>query len=217
MVDGMAAGILTSAMEPSLRERKKAATRLALHRATVELAGARGLDAVTVDAIADHANVSRRTFSNYFANKEEALLYGDRLRYDRLLETLRNRPARETAWQALSRSVHELIAGVDQVDPVRLAQLRLVRSHPSLAAYQLSMQYTVERDLADELTARAARLSGAVEAVDEVTARLRARVTAGAFLAAVRAAMAIWVDEQQNLELGAVVDAALRTACERLR
>ena len=34
----------------------------------------RGLTEVTVEAIVDAAEVSRRTFSNYFANKEDALL-----------------------------------------------------------------------------------------------------------------------------------------------
>ena len=60
--------------EPGLRERKKAATRQALHEAAVRLAIAHGPDRITVEAVADEAGVSRRTFSNYFANKEEALL-----------------------------------------------------------------------------------------------------------------------------------------------
>ncbi|MFC7760808.1 TetR/AcrR family transcriptional regulator [Catellatospora bangladeshensis] len=77
----------------TLRERKKEATRQALHEATLRLALERGLDAVTVDAVADEAGVSRRTFSNYFANKEDALLHGDRVRVTRLLERLRARPS----------------------------------------------------------------------------------------------------------------------------
>jgi AcrR family transcriptional regulator len=56
-----------------LRERKKTATRQALHEAAVRLAVERGVDNVTIEAIADAASVSRRTFSNYFAGKEQAL------------------------------------------------------------------------------------------------------------------------------------------------
>src|SRR3954468_1297252 len=78
---------------PGLRERKKAATRHALHEAAVRLAIAHGPARVTVEAIADEAGVSRRTFSNYFANKEEALLYGDHQRIRAMVEMVRARPA----------------------------------------------------------------------------------------------------------------------------
>ncbi|HEY7222731.1 MAG TPA: TetR family transcriptional regulator [Micromonosporaceae bacterium] len=199
----------------SLRERKKAATRLALHRAVAELSAAKGLDAVTVEAIADHANVSRRTFSNYFPNKEEALLYGERMRYDALLREIRGRPARETPWQALCRSAHVLVDVLGDMDPVWLAQMRLVHRHPSLAAHQMAMQSTVERELVTEIVARVAH-PGAQPVSDDERA-LRARVLAGVFLAALRAAVAVWIDRQERLDLVATVDAALRCAAERLR
>lgn len=203
-------------MEPStsLRERKKAATRLALHRAVVELAATKGLDAVTVDAIADHANVSRRTFSNYFANKEEALLYGERMRYEQLLAVLRGRPENEPPWQALCRSVSVLVDAIAELDPVRIAQMRLIRRHPSLAAYQLAMQSTVERELVTEILDRMGR-QGTPH--DPVSDALRARVIAGTFLAAVRAALGVWIDHQEKLLLSDTVQAALRMAAERLR
>ncbi|MFC7467789.1 TetR/AcrR family transcriptional regulator [Actinomadura keratinilytica] len=52
-----------------LRERKKAATRQAVHEAAMRLTREHGLDHVTVEAIADAAEISRRTFSNYFAGR----------------------------------------------------------------------------------------------------------------------------------------------------
>jgi AcrR family transcriptional regulator len=203
-------------MEPatSLRERKKAATRLALHRAVVELAATKGLDAVTVDAVADHANVSRRTFSNYFANKEEALLYGERTRYERLLAALRARPESETPWQALTRSVRVLVDALAELDPVWIAQMRVVRRHPSLAAHQMALQSTVEKELVDAILERVRRQQAST---DPVADAVRARVLAGTFLAAVRAAVATWVDQQETLSLADVVDTALRTAAERFR
>lgn len=203
-------------MEPatSLRERKKAATRLALHRAVVELAAAKGLDAVTVDAVADLANVSRRTFSNYFANKEEALLYGERTRYERLLAALRARPESETPWQALTRSVRVLADAIAELDPVWIAQMRVVRRHPSVAAHQMALQSTVEQQLLTEILERMRRQQGSSDPIADI---LRARVLAGTFLAAVRAAVAVWIDHQETLSLPDLVDTALRTAAERLR
>jgi AcrR family transcriptional regulator len=199
----------------SLRERKKAATRLALHKAVAELAATKGLDAVTVDAIADHANVSRRTFSNYFAGKEEALLYGERMRYDRLLAEIRGRPARETAWQAMCRGARVLIDELSEMDPVWIAQMRLVRRHPSLAAHQLALQSTVERELVEEILSRSA--TGGAAPDQDLDALLRARVLAGTYLAALRAAISVWIDQQESLDLSAAVDGALRVAAERLR
>ena len=57
-----------------LRERKKAETRAALSDAALHLAVERGMDAVTAEEIAAAANVSVRTFHNYFASKDEAIL-----------------------------------------------------------------------------------------------------------------------------------------------
>src|SRR4051812_48235481 len=57
-----------------LRERKKRATRLALHRAALELVGTHGLDGVSIEQIAARADVSTRTFFNYFSTKEDAVI-----------------------------------------------------------------------------------------------------------------------------------------------
>ena len=57
-----------------LRERQKAARRDALVAAAQELVGAHGLDGVTVEEICDRAGVSTRTFFNYFASKDDAVL-----------------------------------------------------------------------------------------------------------------------------------------------
>lgn len=62
-------------MSVGLRERKKRATQDALSCAALDLALAKGLDAVTAEAIAELAGVSTRTFHNYFASKEAAILF----------------------------------------------------------------------------------------------------------------------------------------------
>jgi len=60
--------------ELGLRERKRIATRRAIQIAAVELASERGFDRVTIDEISHVANVSPRTFFNYFPSKESAII-----------------------------------------------------------------------------------------------------------------------------------------------
>ncbi|WEG09324.1 helix-turn-helix domain containing protein [Microbacterium horticulturae] len=57
-----------------LRERKRADTRRRIERAAIEIVDDHGLDALTIDAISERADVSPRTFFNYFDSKEDAVL-----------------------------------------------------------------------------------------------------------------------------------------------
>lgn len=172
-----------------LRERKKAATRLALHEAALRLAVEQGPERVTVEAIADAANVSRRTFSNYFSSKEEALFHGDTMRLRRMLELLRERPADEPPWTALSRvalqQADELYDGPTMSWFTRRRQLQ---GHPGLVAHQVAAYAAIERELAGEL---ARRLTGP-------DAALRTRILAAAFLASLRVAIQHWIEQPES-------------------
>lgn len=169
-----------------LRERKKAATRQALHQAAVRLAERDGYEHVTVEAIADAATVSRRTFSNYFSSKEEAFVYGDLERIRHLLDLVHDRPAREKPWPALLRAVEEFTAESDELGPREVAERRELRRHPSLLPYQLAVYAAVERDLAAEI---ARRMDGGPDAL------LRSRLIAASFLTALRVATQQSLDE----------------------
>jgi AcrR family transcriptional regulator len=169
-----------------LRERKKAATRQALHEAAVRLAARDGFDHVTVEAIADAATVSRRTFSNYFSSKEEAFVHGDLERIRHLLDLVHGRPAGEPPWTALLRAVEEFTAGSPDVDPGELAERRELRRHPSLLPYQLAVYAAVERDLATEMAGRMD---------DGPDTLLRSRLIAATFLTALRVATQQSLDE----------------------
>ncbi|SCG72997.1 TetR/AcrR family transcriptional regulator [Micromonospora inositola] len=185
-----------------LRERKKAATRLALHQAALRLATEQGLDRVTVEAIADAANVSRRTFSNYFSSKEEALFHGDTERLRRLLQLIREQPSDERPWTVLSRAATRLTEEAYlYADPSWLTRRRQLRGHPGLAAHQVAAYVAIERELAAEI---ALRLTGA-------DAPLRSRVLAATFLATVRVAVQQWFD-QPDRPLLDVVRTALAAA-----
>lgn len=95
-------------IETSLRDRKKTATRAAIAEAAAKLAHERGLHAVTADAIASRANVSTRTFHNYFASKEEAVRTHFEGLIDLWIEMLRKRPADEHIMDSLQECAVEL-------------------------------------------------------------------------------------------------------------
>ncbi|WP_062208102.1 TetR/AcrR family transcriptional regulator [Demequina oxidasica] len=60
--------------EVGLRERKVAESRLRTEHAAIDLCLEHGFAAVTVDMICDAAEISARTFYNYFGTREAALL-----------------------------------------------------------------------------------------------------------------------------------------------
>jgi AcrR family transcriptional regulator len=186
----------------TLRERKKAATADALHRAAMRLAIERGLSEVTVEAIVEAADVSRRTFSNYFANKEDALLHGERERLDRMLVALRARPADEPAWRAIRNSIHAFFEDEDEPDPEWVAQVRLIRRHPSLVGQQLARHAAFEADIADELARRTGDL-------------MRARLMAAAFTASVRLGADVWLERRGEATLTTEIDRMMAAMGER--
>ncbi|MDR7278049.1 TetR/AcrR family transcriptional regulator [Catenuloplanes atrovinosus] len=182
---------------PGLRERKKAATRLALHEAALRLVLRDGLANVTVEAIADAADVSRRTFSNYFSGKEEALLYGDQTRMRAFLDTMRARPADETPWTALRETLVALRDTFGSRGPGVTGQLRLLRQQPDLISRQAAIYAEVEQELAAEFTARGAAPG------------LQARILAATSMAAIRVATTRWIEDNGTTPLPDLVDTAL--------
>jgi AcrR family transcriptional regulator len=56
------------------RSRRRAESRLAITRLARRLTAERGLTGFTVDELCEHVGISRRTFFNYFATKEQAVL-----------------------------------------------------------------------------------------------------------------------------------------------
>jgi len=60
--------------EPGMRERKKLQTRFAIEAAAIDLVLEHGFDHVTIEAVAERADVTPRTFFNHFADKADAVL-----------------------------------------------------------------------------------------------------------------------------------------------
>jgi AcrR family transcriptional regulator len=158
---------------PGLRERKKAATRLAIHEAGMRLFDERGFNRTTVDDIAEAANVSRATVFTYYATKEE-IVFGDAaMAVEMLAARLREGEASTVAtvrtW---------LLELTGWLEPELLLQQRLRHEAPAVAARRLQLYGALEDAIAAaletelgperELAARlaAASLMGGLNAIE---------------------------------------------------
>ena len=119
----------------------------------MRLAIERGLDNVLVEDIAAAANVSTRTFNNYFASKYEAISALMLDRSYRIGEELRARPSGEGLWDAITNAVLAVYA-VTSVppDPEVIAGIRLVTSSPVLRGEYLKALAIAQYELAEAIS-----------------------------------------------------------------
>lgn len=139
---------MTTQAAEGLRDRKKRQTRAALGRAAVRLVAEHGLDHVTVEDISAAADVSPRTFFNYFGSKEDAVLgpdpdAGPRIRA-RVLDQPPNLSAAAAVREALSAEVAAELADDRELWSQRM---RVVQQHPVLLARLFSGGEALEREL----------------------------------------------------------------------
>ena len=120
-------------MAPGLRERKKAETRRALASAALRLARELGPDGVTVEAIAEAAGVSPRTFFNYFASKDDAIVNVSPTEQSMLVAALCDRPEDEPPLDALRAMVQAAAQRFAEDADEMLVRHRLAQEPPSLA------------------------------------------------------------------------------------
>jgi AcrR family transcriptional regulator len=200
----------TSVGPQGLRERKKLATRQALGAAAMQLAVERGLENVLVEDIAAAADVSPRTFNNYFASKYEAICALALDRAARVGEALRERPAGESLWAAVRGAVLEVYGVASAApDPELIAGIRLVTSSPELRGEYLKALSIMQYDLAGVITER----SGGDPAADAIVAR----ALAAAVTAVIQAATERWLFADPPVPLAPVVEDALGELVAGLR
>jgi len=121
--------------------------------AALRLSSERGPDRVTVDDIAEAADVSVRTFFNYFSCKEDAVVGVDPERVEELVQKLADRPAGETPLEAMRAVlVDSLPRYTDDTGWVQRGAL--LRGHPQYRARQMAYHEDVEWRLAAALASR---------------------------------------------------------------
>jgi len=190
---------MTDDVEPGLRERKRLATRRAILLATLELIERDGLDAVTVDEIARRADVSPRTFFNYFASKEEAFV-GDGPQLPPEEVQRRFVDDRGALWDGLRELLTSSTRAALADQEIVLKRRALVKRYPELNARRIAALHHFEFDLVHliEERLRAERPS----AGDDARALgHRARFTAFLAVAALREAWMSWAEAPSGSSL----------------
>jgi AcrR family transcriptional regulator len=167
-----------------LRETKKQRTRETIIARALELFTRDGYEATTVADIAAAADIAPRTFFGYFPTKEDVVFHDADEMLASLARRLHERPAGETAIEALQGWIVGKFEAGELTSEAERARDRLIRATPALAArervvlarIQAMLVEAVARDLGtDERDLRPHLVAAATVAALEV-------LTAGAEL-----------------------------------
>jgi AcrR family transcriptional regulator len=144
------------------RDRKRLETRNGLVAVALELFGERGFGAVTVNDIADRADVDPSTFFRHFGSKEAVIFSDFEAAINRLSDAVRAQPADLPLLETMRVAVKKLAATlmVDLDNDRRRGHL--IESTPSVRAQALVTRET----LIDQLALAAAERIG-VDPVDD--------------------------------------------------
>ncbi|MHB1234201.1 MAG: TetR family transcriptional regulator [Microbacteriaceae bacterium] len=198
--------------EPGLRERKRLATRRAIQLAVLRLAVDRSPEKVTVEDVSHAADISPRTFFNYFPTKEAALA-GDPFELPSAAEVEAFVTAGPSA--SLLRGLGELLASSAEnaSHDVELQLLRkmLLKRHPQLLVTRMAVMRGYEEQLAGLVAERLAKDDPALSG-DPARLQSTARLVTLVAFGAMRHAWTLWSDSGGSVPLAD----GLRSAFEQL-
>lgn len=135
-----------------LRERKKRDSRIAMHRAALELVLEHGLAGVTVEAIAQRAGVSTRTFFNHWSTKESAIIGVLSARGEHIGERLRHQLEEVGPQQALRAVMREAVASAPFDASLRDLKKEVMAKEPKLHSLSSGNLLSVQTEMIEALT-----------------------------------------------------------------
>ncbi len=185
--------------ELGLRERKRLATRRAIQVAAISLVAENGLDRLTVDEIGRVADISPRTFFNYFPTKEAALV-GDSPTLPDEAFIADFVESDESLLTALARLFTEAVERA--AEDRELTQLRraVIKQNPQLFAMRISSMHEFQRDVEAVILRRLRHHNPDLD--DEALAS-RANLTTHVAVGAMRHAWLHWSNDGSGGDLSA--------------
>jgi AcrR family transcriptional regulator len=134
------------------RDRKRREMRARIAEVAMRLFRERGFQAVTIDEIAEGADVSKPTFFNYFPAKEDVVQAWQDQFADALTDALLARPAEEGAAAAVKGAMLAALAAT--ASPEAFALDALIQATPMLAQRNQAKYLYLETRLAEALVTR---------------------------------------------------------------
>ena len=192
---------------PGLRERHMDRTRAAIVDAALALFREQGFTETTVDAIAERADVGRRTFFRYFPAKESVLFHDIDAQIQATIDALAARPPDEPPFVALVTVLRESAGRFGADIDKRQLLAKVAHECDNLLVHHRAV---IMRRLEEEITAEVARRAG-VPADD-----LSVGAAVAAILAAYGSAIRRWILRGANEPLQPLVETALLAAQEAL-
>ncbi|MHB1209225.1 MAG: TetR/AcrR family transcriptional regulator [Acidimicrobiales bacterium] len=169
-----------STPEVGRRERKKSQTHQSLRVAALRLCAERELGEVTVEDIADEADVALRTFYAHYRSKEDAIVGFDASRVEQLRLALLERPNDEAPLESLRVVLQRLHDESRDEWPLRM---RVLQKNPILVPRMFASFVVFERAMIETIASRTN--------TDATTDLYPALVTAVA-TAGFRASISVW-------------------------
>jgi AcrR family transcriptional regulator len=183
-----------------LRERKKERTREALVRSALAQFAKRGFERVTVEEIAGACEVSPRTFFRYFRSKEDVLFADADVQRGHVMDVLASQPADVPPLAALRAAALDVAAEYQRTRDAVVLRYRIISETPSLRTRLAERHHGWESAVIAEL-----RRTGRSDGMPELTLRL----TVAAVTTALRVATDVWIEQQGDADLRALVTTAL--------
>ena len=203
-----------------LRDRKRSETRARLEEAAVTLVLRDGLEHTTVDAISELADVSPRTFFNYFDSKDSAILGLRHLQIDEAMAS--DYVSRYDGVDLVEAVVHLLLTVMDPPlsrPSIREERMEIVRRYPQILASQLAQMTQMTGQMTEAVQALLAvkpRFSGQKIVDQAAWANLLLAMCGGA----VRVAVKEWAEtgrDSTNEELEKRAISLVRDVVEKLK
>jgi AcrR family transcriptional regulator len=197
---------MTAEATMGLRERKKLQTAMRIYRTAVELFLERSFDAVSVQEIADAAEVSKMTVFNYFGTKEDLVFRPMEEHFFDAARAVRERAPGESAAEAVRRQFLEMVEGRDpsiglHSEPFARRIRSVILATPVLRERAYVLSEKGARDLADLLT-------------EETGDATRATIAAATLIAARNALVE---EHHRRIDRGESVEEVAADAAERAR
>ncbi|MFI7545851.1 TetR family transcriptional regulator [Actinoplanes sp. NPDC049599] len=183
---------------PGRRDRKKQQTRSALIAAALRLVDERGLERVTVEEISAAVDVSPRTFFNYFAGKDDALIGDPLIEPAEMRARLAAVPAGTPVIAALLPALAPAIAQIQAERELWLIRMRVIEQNPGLLPTLMARGAVAEQQFVAALAER----------VGTPASSVFPQVVAAATGAAFRIAMMRWCAADGRLPLADCVHEA---------